>query len=82
VICDLANVTVRDSCGSIGENVMQDDDDLASSARALRIDAGTKICESKEKDDAYERMLVRITDEKIKEKGESNGSDRFLIHIV
>jgi hypothetical protein len=48
----------------------------------LRIDAGAKICESKEKDDAYERTLVRITAEKIKEKGESNGSDRFLIHIV
>lgn len=32
---------------------MQDDDDLVSTAKALRIDAGTKFC--RQRDDSYDK---------------------------
>lgn len=66
--------------GSIGENLMQDDDDLVSTAKALRIDAGTKFC--RQRDDSYDKKNRFVQAAyKIIEKGESNGRESFLICI-
>lgn len=66
--------------GSIGENLMQDDDDLVSTAEALRIDAGTKFC--RQRDDSYDKKNRFVQAAyKIIEKGESNGRESFLICI-
>lgn len=66
--------------GSIGENLMQDDDDLVSMAKALRIDAGTKFC--RQRDDSYDKKNRFVQAAyKIIEKGESNGRESFLICI-
>lgn len=66
--------------GSIGENLMQDDDDLVSTAEALRIDAGTKFC--RQRDDSYDKKNQFVQAAyKIIEKGESNGRESFLICI-
>ena len=52
---------------------MQDDDDLVSTAEALRIDAGTKFC--RQRDDSYDKKNRFVQAAyKIIEKGESNGS--------
>ena len=66
--------------GSIGENLMQDDDDFVSMAEALRIDAGTKFC--RQRDDSYDKKNRFVQAAyKIIEKGESNGRESFLICI-
>lgn len=66
--------------GSIGENLMQDDDDLVSTAEALRIDAGTKFC--RQRDDSYDKKNRFVQAAyKIIEKGESNGRESFLVCI-
>lgn len=59
---------------------MQDDDDLVSTAEALRIDAGTKFC--RQRDDSYDKKNRFVQAAyKIIEKGESNGRESFLICI-
>lgn len=59
---------------------MQDDDDLVSTAKALRIDAGTKFY--RQRDDSYDKKNRFVQAAyKIIEKGESNGRESFLICI-
>ena len=59
---------------------MQDDDDLVSTAEALRIDAGTKF--SRQRDDSYDKKNRFVQAAyKIIEKGEPNGRESFLICI-